>query len=593
MVVEGEVLNDSPRFVGILIMEFAAGGAVNFALKMKGDMIIKNLDLKLSHLINFRSFFVSCVMYIMTSRPWTHVSVQVPFGGVTDWYQNQGYREQITSILQFKMSVMGKISFFLGLQNFQSPSGIFLNQSKYALESLKKYGMESSDPVDTPMVEKSKLDKDPQGKVVDPTHYRRMAKPTKKYLHAIKRIFKYLRGTVNRGLWYPKDSSIALTAYADAAYPYIPETCITIDRDVVARVDAGIDMEVDVGVDVEDEVESSDRGTMEVRVDVVVRIDIPDGILMPNVVERLEQVEEGLQDIYEHVMEIPLQRIHDIKMRQRELEARSLIAGGDKASLLKQVASLERSNARLRGTMMMERARADRFRRREIGDIRCEAFRFSSMRLCMDFRIIVELVDSSSISNMTITRSGMTSEVIKELINQRVEEALAAYEATHAANALESESQSQNGSDGDNGNGGNGNGGDGNGGNVNGGNGHLNENNRGARLVAQECTYQDFIKCQPLNFKGTKGVVGLIRWFEKTKTVFHISNCPEKCHVKYATCTLLNNSLTWWNSHKRTIGTEAAFSMSWKELMKLMAKGPPAYTYTTILITPPSHGYSK
>ncbi|GKG00370.1 hypothetical protein Tco_0302060, partial [Tanacetum coccineum] len=46
MVVEGEVLNDFLRFVGILIVEFAVGGAVNFALKMKGDMIIKNLDLK-------------------------------------------------------------------------------------------------------------------------------------------------------------------------------------------------------------------------------------------------------------------------------------------------------------------------------------------------------------------------------------------------------------------------------------------------------------------------------------------------------------------------------------------------------------------
>ncbi|GJX70388.1 retrovirus-related pol polyprotein from transposon TNT 1-94 [Tanacetum coccineum] len=56
----------------------------------------------------------------------------------------------------------------------QSPRGIFLNQSKYALESLKKYGMESSDPVDTPMVEKSKLDEDLQGKAVDPTHYRGM-----------------------------------------------------------------------------------------------------------------------------------------------------------------------------------------------------------------------------------------------------------------------------------------------------------------------------------------------------------------------------------------------------------------------------------
>nr|GEY80886.1 copia protein [Tanacetum cinerariifolium] len=74
--------------------------------------------------------------------------------------------------LKFKMSMMGKILFFLGLQISQSPRGLFINQSKYALESLKKYGFESYDPVDTPMVEKSKLDEDKEGKAVDPSHYR-------------------------------------------------------------------------------------------------------------------------------------------------------------------------------------------------------------------------------------------------------------------------------------------------------------------------------------------------------------------------------------------------------------------------------------
>ncbi|GJR99600.1 putative reverse transcriptase domain-containing protein [Tanacetum coccineum] len=97
-------------------------------------------------------------------------------------------------------------------------------------------------------------------------------------------------------------------------------------------------------------------------------------------------------------------------------------------------------------------------------------------------------------------------------------------------------------------------------------------NVRGDRPVARECTYQDFMKCQPLNFKGTEGVVGLIRWFYKMETMFHISNCPEKSQVKYATCTLLDSALTWWNSHKRTIRTEAAFAMSWRELMKLMTE---------------------
>nr|GEW82104.1 retrovirus-related Pol polyprotein from transposon TNT 1-94 [Tanacetum cinerariifolium] len=69
------------------------------------------------------------------------------------------------------MSMMGKISFFLGLQISQSPRGIFINQSKYAYESLKKYGCESCDPVDTLMVEKSKLDENKEGKAVDPSHY--------------------------------------------------------------------------------------------------------------------------------------------------------------------------------------------------------------------------------------------------------------------------------------------------------------------------------------------------------------------------------------------------------------------------------------
>ncbi|GJR85624.1 retrovirus-related pol polyprotein from transposon TNT 1-94, partial [Tanacetum coccineum] len=144
---------------------------------------------------------------------------------------------------KFKMSMMGKISFFLVLQISQSPRGIFINQSKYALESLKKYGFESCDPVDTPMVEKSKLDEDKEGNAVDPSHYRGMigtllyliasrpdlqfaicmcaryqARPTEKHLNAVKRIFRYLKGTVHQGLWYPKDSSFALTSFADAEH---------------------------------------------------------------------------------------------------------------------------------------------------------------------------------------------------------------------------------------------------------------------------------------------------------------------------------------------------------------------------------------
>ncbi|GJU54524.1 hypothetical protein Tco_1228238 [Tanacetum coccineum] len=62
--------------------------------------------------------------------------------------------------------------------------------------------------------------------------------------------------------------------------------------------------------------------------------------------------------------------------------------------------------------------------------------------------------------------------------------------------------------------------------------------------VARECTYPDFLKCQPLNFKGTEGIVGLTYWFDKMKSVYSISNCTVACQVKFATCTLQGNALT-------------------------------------------------
>ncbi|GKE96820.1 retrovirus-related pol polyprotein from transposon TNT 1-94 [Tanacetum coccineum] len=142
---------------------------------------------------------------------------------------------------KFKMSMMGHMSFFLGLQISQSPRGIFLNQLKYASEIIKKYGLLTSDSVDTPMVEKNKLDKDLRGIPIDATLYRSMirslmyltsnrpdliyavclcaryqAKPTKKHLNAVKWIFRYLKETINMGLWYSKDIGMSLTAYSDA-----------------------------------------------------------------------------------------------------------------------------------------------------------------------------------------------------------------------------------------------------------------------------------------------------------------------------------------------------------------------------------------
>nr|GEW49714.1 hypothetical protein [Tanacetum cinerariifolium] len=150
---------------------------------------------------------------------------------------------------RFEMSMMGEMTFFLGLQVNQSPFGIFINQSKYVLEILNKYGIKSCDPVGTPMEIKDKLNLDQNGTSVDAIKYRSMigalmyfmssrpdivhatclcaryqAKPTEKHLKEVKRIFCYLWGTINTGLWYTKDSGFELTGFSDADYAGCKDT---------------------------------------------------------------------------------------------------------------------------------------------------------------------------------------------------------------------------------------------------------------------------------------------------------------------------------------------------------------------------------
>ncbi|GKB67909.1 hypothetical protein Tco_0929321 [Tanacetum coccineum] len=84
---------------------------------------------------------------------------------------------------------------------------------------------------------------------------------------------------------------------------------------------------------------------------------------------------------------------------------------------------------------------------------------------------------------------------------------------------------------------------------------------RRTERAAREYTYSDFVKCQPLNFKGIEGVVGLTQWFERMDSVFHISNCVVGNQIKFATCTLLGSALTWWNSHVKVVGAYIIFTL--------------------------------
>ncbi|GKA65998.1 integrase, catalytic region, zinc finger, CCHC-type containing protein [Tanacetum coccineum] len=109
-----------------------------------------------------------------------------------------------------------------GFVDPENPNHVYkLKKALYLLKQAPRawYGMETCDPVDTPMVEKSKLDEDSQG-----NPFILHAKPIKKHLHAVKRIFRYLRVTINMGLWYSKDSCIALTAFANADHAGCQDT---------------------------------------------------------------------------------------------------------------------------------------------------------------------------------------------------------------------------------------------------------------------------------------------------------------------------------------------------------------------------------
>ncbi|GJX00264.1 reverse transcriptase domain-containing protein [Tanacetum coccineum] len=144
----------------------------------------------------------------------------------------------------------------------------------------------------------------------------------------------------------------------------------------------------------------------------------------------------------------------------------------------------------------------------------------------------------STPATTTTPTTSVTDEQLKRLIDQGVADALAARDAERSRNGEDSH-----------------------------------DSGTGVRRQAppaRECTYPDFMKCKPLYFKGTEGVIELTQWFERMETVFRISNCSVENQIKFATCTLLGSALTWWNSHVKTVGHDVAHAMTWTNLKKKM-----------------------
>ncbi|GJV41586.1 reverse transcriptase domain-containing protein [Tanacetum coccineum] len=88
--------------------------------------------------------------------------------------------------------------------------------------------------------------------------------------------------------------------------------------------------------------------------------------------------------------------------------------------------------------------------------------------------------------------------------------------------------------------------------------------------VTKTGNYKEFISCQPFYFNGTEGAVGLIYWFERTESIFSRSRCAEENKVTFATGTLTNDALSWWNAYAQPIGIEQANKITWTELKRLL-----------------------
>ncbi|GJV62674.1 putative reverse transcriptase domain-containing protein [Tanacetum coccineum] len=88
--------------------------------------------------------------------------------------------------------------------------------------------------------------------------------------------------------------------------------------------------------------------------------------------------------------------------------------------------------------------------------------------------------------------------------------------------------------------------------------------------IVRECTFAGLMKCNPTAFRGVEGAVELRRWFEKTESVFEISECAEGKKVKFAAATLEGPALTWWKTKVATIGLETVNQMPWTEMKQLM-----------------------
>ncbi|KAL2327527.1 hypothetical protein Fmac_020954 [Flemingia macrophylla] len=174
-----------------------------------------------------------------------YIIVQIYVDDIIFGATNEQLCKEFSSMMQeeFEMSMMGELKFFLSLQILQTDNGIKIHQTKYTKELLKRFKMDDAKEMKTPMHPSSALTLDEDSPSIDQTQYRGIigsllyltvsrpnimfsvcvcaryqAAPKQSHMNAVKKILKYLKGTMNCGLWYPKDTSPTLVGFSDSDF---------------------------------------------------------------------------------------------------------------------------------------------------------------------------------------------------------------------------------------------------------------------------------------------------------------------------------------------------------------------------------------
>nr|GEU45127.1 retrovirus-related Pol polyprotein from transposon TNT 1-94 [Tanacetum cinerariifolium] len=339
---------------------------------------------------------------------------------------------------RFEMSMMEEMTFFLGLQVNQSPCGIFINQPKYVLEILKKYGIESCDPVGTLMEIKDKLDLDQNGTPVDATKYRSM-------------IGALMYLTSSRPYI---DSGFELTGFSDADYAGCKDTFKSTFGGAQYLVLWMRTQLTDYSFQFKNiPIYCDSKSAIAISCNPVQHSRTKHIAVRYHFIK--EQVEKGMIELYFVKTDYQL------------------------ADILTKALPADRFNYLVRCLVMNG-----------------NPSRVNIKQLCDSFR------------NETSTMAKADNPI---------------------------------------------------------------RNTRPREIpVAKRGNYKEFISCQPFFFNGTEGVVGLIRWFKRTESVFSKSNCAKENKVAFASGTLNNDALSWWNAYAQPIGIEQANKITWTELKRFL-----------------------